>query len=71
MTLSRMALKLCNAKCLFMMNVVYAECHYAQCCYAECHYVQCCYAKCSYAECRYAECHGTTVGPFSAYLFGS
>jgi hypothetical protein len=50
----------------FMKNVIYAECHYAEChCeyhyvqYAESHYVQCCYAEYHFDQYCYAECHHT------------
>ncbi len=42
----------------FHLQVIYAECHYAECRYAECH------LQVLYAECRYAGWH-------SAFLKGS
>jgi hypothetical protein len=39
---------------LFMLSVIFAECHYAECHYAECHYAECHYAECHNAECRSA-----------------
>jgi hypothetical protein len=39
---------------LFILNVIYAECHIFNC-YAECQYVECHIFNC-YAECQYVEC---------------
>jgi hypothetical protein len=50
-----------------MLNVIYAECHYAECCYAECHFADCRYADCHYAKCRNAT-NKATSKHFQHYL---
>jgi len=40
-----------------MLNVINAECHYAEYHYAEYHYAEYHYAEYHYAEYHYAECH--------------
>jgi hypothetical protein len=43
-----------------MLNVIYAGCH-IQVLYAECHLAECCYAECHLAVCYYAECRGAKL----------
>ncbi len=52
--------------CVFILSVVIACCHYAECRYTDCHienllYAECCHTEFHfdnfhYAECGYAEC---------------